>query len=51
MESTEATAEKLFKKHNTAYLFRLYNHLKKGVDIKTAIWLCYNELECGGTNG
>lgn len=42
---TALTGKKLFKKHFTKYLFMLDSELKNGLDIRTAIWVCYNKLE------
>jgi hypothetical protein len=39
------TGRKLFKKYNTKYLFMLNVFLNDGIDIRTAIWLCYDRLE------
>lgn len=45
---TSLTGKKLFKKHSTKYLFMLGAEMKKGTDVRTAIWICYNKLEANG---
>jgi hypothetical protein len=43
--------EEMYEKHKTAYLFMLGNLISDGVDIETAIHICYNKLIAGGKNG
>lgn len=39
------------EKHKEVY-FELFGTLiLNGMDIRTAIWNCWNKLECGGNNG
>lgn len=51
MNRTTITARKLYKKHGNKYLFYLGGLTMDGMDIRTAIWECYNKFECGGING
>jgi len=46
MTRTVITGKKLCKKYGTRYIFMLGNLMLKGIDARTAIWICYNKLEC-----
>ena len=39
------------EKHGEKYFSKLGGFLFAGMDIRTAIWECWNQLECGGKNG
>jgi hypothetical protein len=43
----------LLEKHFGKNFFNHFGRLIliEGLDIKTAIWKCWNDLECGGQNG
>jgi len=42
----------MMQKHGVVY-YELFGRLMldDGMDIRTAIWECWNQLECGGKNG
>lgn len=39
------------KNHGKVYYEMFGTLVYEGMDIKTAIWVCWNKLECGGKNG
>ena len=51
LEEENAIMKVLAEKHKEVY-FELFGTLiLEGMDIKTAIWECWNKLKCGGVNG
>jgi hypothetical protein len=51
LEEENAIMKVLAEKHKEVY-FELFGTLiLEGMDIRTAIWHCWNKLECGGKNG
>jgi hypothetical protein len=39
------------EKHGDIYFEMLGKLTLEGMDIRTAIWHCWNTIECGGING
>ena len=41
----------LYANHKVEFIIMFYDLSSEGMDIKTAIWECWNKLKCGGVNG
>lgn len=49
-EDVEAL-EYLYIYHKVEFMLMFYDLASEGMDLKTAIWECWNKIKCGGKNG
>lgn len=50
LEIENAIMKKLAEKHGDVYFEMFGGLILNGMDIRTAIWECWNKLECKGKN-